>query len=273
MDLIVFTDLDGTLLDHDTYSWQGAVRALGILERLKIPLVFTTSKTRAEVAALQRAMGMEYPFITENGGGIFFPTAWQRFCPAEVMRLADCRVCILGEPYRKVRAFFRELQQKYPLVGFGDMSVSQIMQHTGLGRDDAVLAGQRDFTEPFLCQCPVEELAGSLENTEFQVTTGGRFHHLMGAGQDKGRAVVLATELLKGSRPEVISIGLGDSDNDLAMLRRVDIPVVIPKADGSALQPQIDGVLYAPTAGSQGWGMVMESLLDEWRKGRGGFSR
>ncbi|MFQ5696467.1 MAG: mannosyl-3-phosphoglycerate phosphatase, partial [Terriglobia bacterium] len=47
--LIVFTDLDATLLDHQTYSWAAAEPALRRLRLLGIPLVFCTSKTRAEV--------------------------------------------------------------------------------------------------------------------------------------------------------------------------------------------------------------------------------
>ena len=71
--LVVFTDLDGTLLDHHSYSWAAAEEALKELERRRVPLVLVTSKTRAEVEALQRKLGSVQPFVTENGGGIFIP--------------------------------------------------------------------------------------------------------------------------------------------------------------------------------------------------------
>ena len=49
--LIVFTDLDGTLLDHDDYSFEAARPALAKLETLNIPVILTTSKTATEVSA------------------------------------------------------------------------------------------------------------------------------------------------------------------------------------------------------------------------------
>ncbi|HEY4579910.1 MAG TPA: HAD-IIB family hydrolase, partial [Candidatus Acidoferrales bacterium] len=66
--MIVFTDLDGTLLDYHTFSWTAANEALAEIERRRVPLVFCTSKTRAEIEALRRKIGNAHPFISENGG-------------------------------------------------------------------------------------------------------------------------------------------------------------------------------------------------------------
>ncbi|MCG7852909.1 MAG: HAD hydrolase family protein, partial [Methanosarcinaceae archaeon] len=49
MKYVVFTDLDGTLIDHDTYSYKAARPALAALKKQGIPLIFCTSKTRAEI--------------------------------------------------------------------------------------------------------------------------------------------------------------------------------------------------------------------------------
>ncbi len=46
---IVFSDLDGTLLDHRTYDYTPALPALASLQEKQIPLVFCTSKTAAEI--------------------------------------------------------------------------------------------------------------------------------------------------------------------------------------------------------------------------------
>src|SRR5713226_6564538 len=73
---LIFTDLDGTLLDARTYSWAGAEPALAEIERRRIPLVLVTSKTRAEVEPLRRKLGHAHPFITENGGGVFIPDGY-----------------------------------------------------------------------------------------------------------------------------------------------------------------------------------------------------
>ena len=55
--IVIFTDLDGSLLDHEGYSCESALRALALVRARSIPLVFATSKTRSEVVRLQEDMG------------------------------------------------------------------------------------------------------------------------------------------------------------------------------------------------------------------------
>ncbi|MFH1490792.1 MAG: HAD-IIB family hydrolase, partial [Pseudomonadota bacterium] len=70
---MIFTDLDGTLLDHETYEWKEAEPALNRCKLLRIPLILVSSKTRAEINVIRNELGLTAPFISENGGGIFFP--------------------------------------------------------------------------------------------------------------------------------------------------------------------------------------------------------
>lgn len=71
--LVIFTDLDGSLLNHEDYSFTAARPSIERIKTAGIPLIITTSKTRLEVERLQQEMGIREPFIVENGGGIFFP--------------------------------------------------------------------------------------------------------------------------------------------------------------------------------------------------------
>jgi predicted mannosyl-3-phosphoglycerate phosphatase (HAD superfamily) len=49
--IVIFTDLDGTLLDDSSYSFEPAHEALAEVRIRKIPLILCTSKTRAEKEA------------------------------------------------------------------------------------------------------------------------------------------------------------------------------------------------------------------------------
>ena len=71
--VVLFSDLDGTLLDHETYSFQDASEALELIKTKGIPLVLCTSKTREEIQHYRNLLDNRYPFISENGGGIFIP--------------------------------------------------------------------------------------------------------------------------------------------------------------------------------------------------------
>ena len=75
-DRIIFTDLDGTLLDHDTYSWKPAESALKLARKMNIPVIFCTSKTRAEVEIYRKSIGNKHPFIAESGEAIFIPVSY-----------------------------------------------------------------------------------------------------------------------------------------------------------------------------------------------------
>ena len=46
---LVFTDLDGTLLDHRIYSFEDALPALDFCRKTHVPVILISSKTRAEM--------------------------------------------------------------------------------------------------------------------------------------------------------------------------------------------------------------------------------
>jgi mannosyl-3-phosphoglycerate phosphatase len=264
MNHIVFSDLDGTLLDEETYSYAAAAPALALLRRLRVPLVLVTSKTRAEVEVLRLQLGNEEPFVVENGGGIFFPRAGER-PELEGVDVTDgyFRV-VLGLDYREIRAFVDAIGEELGVRGFGDMSDDEVARLTGLELDAARRARRREFTEPFTLE-QQERLAAVTEAARrvgIAVTSGGRFHHLIGAEQDKGRAVrLVARTRSKGGR-EPRTVGLGDSVNDVSMLEAVDVAVVIPRADGSCLRLDRDDVIVASSPGSRGWNAAVLALFE-----------
>ena len=58
----IYTDLDGTLLDHETYSAEAARAVLHSLTEQGIPIVPATSKTYSEVSEFRREMGLKHAF-------------------------------------------------------------------------------------------------------------------------------------------------------------------------------------------------------------------
>lgn len=161
---VIFTDLDATLLDHQTYSFKPARPVLNKINKLKIPVVLCTSKTRAETEPLARKLGLKHPFIVENGGAIFIP---ENYFPADFFKKlglkthkANCyRVVELGTPCWKLRRFFQLIKKNVclPLKGFGDLTVDQVATLTGLGRKEARLARLREYDEPFFLESSLEE--------------------------------------------------------------------------------------------------------------------
>jgi mannosyl-3-phosphoglycerate phosphatase len=256
---VVFTDLDGTLLDHHTYSWEAARPALDELIRRRLPLVLCSSKTRAEMVLLQRELGTEGLLIVENGGGIFSSGGGPlNFLFDEVADGLPARV--FGVSYIELRAGLLELRGMFgPGVrGFGDTDPAGVAEWTGLPLAQAELAWHREFDEPFLWEPEpsmkdVTLAAERLTARGLKLTRGGRFWHLIG-GNDKGRAVNWLLERWAsraGHRPR--SLALGDSENDLPMLTAVDSGVLVERYAGGHLSPRPPQVGIVAGRGPEGW--------------------
>ncbi len=248
MKLIIFTDLDGTLLDHHSYSFAAARPALDRIAARRIPLVIVSSKTRSEIEPMLAEAGFARIFISENGSGIFRPGEGGY----EMVRL--------GIDYAEAVEALKAASAACGVAveGFHEMSVARVAGLTGLDLQAADLAKRRDFSEPFMVRSgDPEVLAGHLRAQGYNVIRGGRFWHLLG-DCDKGRAVRKVMQLLGGQR----SIALGDSPNDLDMLRAADIGVVVQRHDGSYMDLSSDpGLRRAGGIGPAGWNAAVLELL------------
>lgn len=78
--LLVFSDLDGTLLDSHSYDWQPAAPWLSRLREANVPVILCSSKTSAEMLYLQKTLGLQgLPLIAENGAVIQLAEQWQDY--------------------------------------------------------------------------------------------------------------------------------------------------------------------------------------------------
>lgn len=267
---VIFSDLDGSLLNDD-YSFEEARPALEKIRGLEIPLILTTSKTRAEVEVLMGEMNIEEPFIVENGAALFLPAKYRGWAMAEGSPFQSYVVIRLGIPYAEIRAFVEKATPRFGIRGFGDWSVREIADMTGLSLEKAGLAKEREFTEPFLPgdEKGLEDLMRTAAKQGIKITRGGMFHHFIGLNQDKGKAVEIAKGIFrKHMGDEVRFIGIGDSANDIPMLRRVEIPVLIPHAGGRFEPVDLPNLIRASSPGSRGWNAAVEDILNDAERHR-----
>lgn len=265
MKLVIFSDLDGTLLDHHTYSWQDAAPALEKLRDRGVPLVLCSSKTRSEMAPLWGELGLSAPFIAENGGGVYAPAGhgladetWQ---PAGESWLVNP----IGMPIAELRERFQSFKDDFKARGFGDMTDQEVADITGLPLAQAALARLREFNEPVLLpdpQAQADDFMAAARDAGLQATRGGRFFHLLGGG-DKGKAVNLVSDLYRRAEPGLITAALGDAPNDLAMFQAVDRPIQVAKHDASLAELDAPNLKRVPLPGPQGWNQAVLDLLEE----------
>ncbi len=255
---LIFTDLDGTLLDHDTYSFEPALPALRLLEKEKIPVIICTSKSRGEIERQRSLLRNNHPFISENGGGIFIPEGYFSHEFNYDKKLNGYHVIEPGSPRETLRGVLRSVAKEtgIDMKSISDMSVSEIMESTGLNEESAGLAGERSYSEPFLIygdESGVETVRRKLREKGYNHTRGSRFHHILGEN-DKGKAVEIVSGLYKTESGKLTTIGIGDSLNDLPMLRAVDFPVLVRKKGGIYESGfELENLILADGEGPSGW--------------------
>lgn len=261
--LLIFTDLDGTLLDHHTYSFDAAQLALEVLERLKIPWIPNTSKTFAELQPLRTQLDHRAPFVVENGAAIYIPLdhPLARFASADETR--GYAVHRFGKLRTELLAVLEPLRSRYRFTGFSELSPASLAQLTGLTSIQAQQALQRDYSEPLHWRDTETALVGmrlELAESGLQLLRGGRFVHLM-SKHDKADAL----RWLAGQMDEVITVALGDSENDIGMLSAADIPVVIRSPVHPPIQlPDRSDALVTAGLGPVGWSEAVLKILSTY---------
>lgn len=251
---MIFTDLDGSLLDHHTYDYAPAMPVLEQLRRNGIPVIPCTSKTRAEVEQLRRDLASHDPYVVENGAGIFLPTVASG-AEIETVECLDANL-----PRTHWLSILDQLKSAFPdeFESFTDMGIDGIMASTGLDRAAATRASRRDFSEPVAWHGAPERKADfirALQDRGANVLQGGRFLSV-GAACDKGTALERLQSEYQRQRPlqQVVSLAIGDSDNDRAMLDAADYALIIRSPVHSPpLLKRTTGMLITDATGPQGW--------------------
>lgn len=270
--LVIFTDLDGTLLDHETYSHTPATEALDLLEHRGIPLILCSSKARAEIELIQLDLRLRHPFISENGGAVFMPRAYFPFTIEGMRSVEGYEVFEFGAPYWQLVETLHRISAELGIrvVGFSDMSSEEIAQDSKLSPMEARLAKQREYDEPFriLGSGPVvrSRLLDALHKAGLRCTRGGRYYHVTGVA-DKGLAIRTLKSLYEQAWGSVLAVGLGDSPNDLSLLQEVDVPIVVrnPATNtGAHLLRKVPLARQTRLPGPQGWNEAVLEVVEKY---------
>lgn len=264
--IILFTDLDGTLLDHKNYSWQAASEAIKKLKQHQIPIILNSSKTLVELQSIAKELDICQPLICENGS-IVAVNSIQTDCNYD-----DYTIHRFAKPYQEIVSVINEMRQlhKFNCTGFNDMSVEEIMHHTGLDREAAYAASRREATEPLLWNDSaqsLEKFSLMLEQKGLSITRGGRFYHVM-SPVDKGQAVDWLIKYFADDNDNpVITIALGDSENDLAMLKSVNYPVLVNNPDSVDINTSnISNIIKTEQPGPAGWNRAVLDILEQLKE-------
>ncbi len=263
--LIVFTDLDGTLLDR-RYSWEPARPAIERLRAKDVPWILVSSKTRAEVEWWRAKMDNPHPFIVENGAAAFVPTGYFPFPVPHARRRDSYELLEWGTSYRELVASLEasSLSSRCPVRGFHDMPAAEVSVTCNLPLKQASLAKLREYDEPFRILDPsrARQLQHAIEDRGLRWTKGGRFWHITGAN-DKAVAVIALQHLYERANGPVKTIGLGDALNDAPFLQVVTVPVLVRSRESSKLKAAVPGGILTRQPGPAGWNETILGMIGD----------
>lgn len=263
MNTIIVSDLDGTLLDNRTYSFEAARPALETLRRAGIPLVLCTSKTRAEVEFWRDRLGNADPFIVENGGAVYIPQGYFPFRVPRAVSRDAYEVIELGSPYEELLATLEAAAREAGcrVLGFHHMRVAEVCLRSRLPVLQAELAKHREYDEPFeILSDGAYRLLEAIERRGKRWTRGDRFYHILG-NNSKAEAVSRLTALYRRTFEQVKVVALGDGWNDVDFLKAADLPVLVRSPYAVALKRAVPRAVVTRSPGPHGWNeAVLEAV-------------
>ena len=269
---LIFTDLDGSLLDHDSYSFEAAKPILKHLENLNIPVIPISSKTFSEVKRLRVTLHNRHPFIIENGAAIAIPKNYFSVMPEGCCDESD--FWVIANSHRRqhwnqlidtnAQDFEGEFETFTSIVkAKGYQGISDI---TGLSLEQAELSNQRNYSEPIQwlgSEARKQQFIQTLTSAGGTLLQGGRFLAL-GDKANKGSAFLQLTKLYQQSSllPDIHTLAIGDSGNDISMLEAATSAIVIRSRTHSApILTRNKNLQISDSFGPEGWTETVSSWL------------
>ncbi|MDN3381206.1 HAD-IIB family hydrolase [Pseudoalteromonas sp. APC 3358] len=263
---IIFTDLDGTLLDHADYNTNNISELLQQLQNAHIPVVFNTSKTFCEVIELKNDLNIQQPFIVENGAAVFIPEDYFELKPIGCKKIGAYWCYAMAKPLSSLLKDLNTLKADYKAHYklFSDLSSEQISELTGLNDAQARRAQTRDYSDPLYWYGNDELLTAFVNDVEalgYDIKIGGRFIHIAKNTDKSAAQQWLVKQFTHHFRKPLTVIALGDSDNDKQMLEHANIAIIIANpASKKPVKLSHNKARYSQSPAPLGWIEEITSL-------------
>jgi mannosyl-3-phosphoglycerate phosphatase family protein len=265
--LVVVTDIDSSLLEPGNTSAPVERLAIDFLAALGIPLVINSSRTRAEIERVHRRLRMLTPFISEHGSALFVPHGSFPFVAEQAQPAVGGDVIEFGRRYHEVVDALRMTSRQFDveIVSFAELTIEDVARELGVPIVEAQLAKLREYSELFrivgATGATTSSLIKLLRRRGLRCWQTGS-HLLVTATPDRTESLRMLKALWRRAWGEPIVVGFGDSDDDVAWLRHVDVAVVVESASTgvpSRVLSKLPTVHVTRRPGRAGWS---EAILE-----------
>ena len=264
---LIFTDLDGTLLDHKNYSYGNNKKFISSVINNHNDVIFNTSKTFSESSDLLNELNLtNMPFSTENGALLYFPKNrfkkiknsldYGRYWKIKIAKLSSLN-------WHK---FLLKKQKIFKFLIAQDLDSKILKKYTNL--DNTIKMLKREASQIILWQ----DSLINLKKFKYEVK-----HEKQGILIQGSRFMQISSVCNKRIAKNLIShvydiqfhgkyskntIALGDSKNDIDMLNSAKYSCLIKNPSGSfpKLRSNKKNIIKSSKFAPDGWSQVLYKL-------------
>ena len=258
--IIIFTDLDGSLLNKDTFRFDEIEDYFRELVSKGIKIIPNSSKTEAELSDFNKLYNFNLSFIAENGSSIHGLNLIHGNLPNFIS---------MGRTLDKIYEIYKEnipndLKQKIILIS--KLNYKEQEKIFGLPLDKIKLAMKRNHSIPIKftgSEVEKNELTKIINDAGLTVQTGGRIMNICD-NVNKSKAIIKTLELIKNEiKNEVITIGVGDNQNDIDMLKETDYSCLVKNDNFDSSLINIDNLIKSSEPSPMGWADVIKTAIQK----------
>jgi len=203
--IFIFTDLDGSLLNHNNFEFNTIKPFILKCLRNNIRIIPNTSKTKNEVEFFSEQLGVDIPYIVENGSAIHnLDLVCSHFGK-------NNKSLILS---RTADEIFEIFNNKVPLslrnqcLFLKDMNTSQQSKVLGLNGEKLTSALNRLYSIPLIFNGPIEiknELISIFNDLDIKLHEGGRVINICD-NCSKGDAMKIILKKMEGIKKNITAL-------------------------------------------------------------------
>ncbi len=259
--IIIFTDLDGTLLHRDNFRFDPIKDYIKRLVNNGIIIIPNSSKTEKEIEKFNEELGIELPYISENGSSIHGLNLINSNFPNKII--------LSREKEELLKIFNSKVPEKIKNKCFLISKLDKKKQEKIFGQKDNRLKDvlDRKYTLPFLFNGEKIEKNRLLKILSFNSLTlqeGGRVSNLCD-NVNKVKSMNKVVKILKNTEDKIKTIAVGDNYNDLDMLKNCDLPCLVFNDQFKLDQINIDNLIFSNKPSPEGWADVIKMALAKLR--------
>ena len=255
--ILIFTDLDGSLLHRDTFEFDIIKDYLKQLLSKGIFIIPNTSKTEKEILEFNNELGSSLPYICENGAAIKGLELVNSNLPKEL---------ILSKEKNNIIKIFEKsvpIDLQIKCKWLSNMDKKKQSSIFGLKDEQLKMALDRKYTIPFIfdgIKSEKNELFKIVKQKGLALQEGGRVINLTDK-VNKAKALQVFLRFFKKNNKNVKTIAVGDNYNDLDMLKNSDVPCLVFNDQFKLDQINIANLVFSNQPSPEGWADVIKMAL------------